>query len=252
MSHREFKLERAKQIDAQSKDPEFRKLSHDWYIRANHHNYSYAFEWQGRPIIQYPQDIVALQEVVYQVKPDVIVETGIAHGGSAVFSASLLCLLDIEDGLDPRKSPRKVIAVDIDIRAHNKIALDTHPLRFKMELLEGCSVDSGMVRQVSELITADSRVLIYLDSNHTHDHVLSELNAYAGLVSKGSYCVVFDTAIENLPKNSFNDRPWGIGDNSGTAVREWLESHPEFEVDELIDRKLMVSVAPGGWLKRIT
>lgn len=216
-----------------------------------HEKYSYRFNWLQRPIIQLPQDIVAFQELVSTVKPNLILETGIAHGGSLVLSASMLCLLDVMEGLDPRQSRRKVIGVDIDIRHHNRKALDEHPLRFKMELIEGSSIDPTIIKEVRSHADGVDRVLVSLDSNHTHEHVLAELNAYADLVSVGSYCIVFDTVIEDLPTGSFPDRPWDVGNNPKTAVHEWLKSHPEFETDHDIDNKLLISVAPDGYLKRL-
>ena len=214
--------------------------------------YSYGFEWFGRPIIQYPQDIVAFQELVSTVKPDLIVETGIAHGGSLVLSASLLCLLDVMEGLDPRQSSRKVVGVDIDIRSHNRKALDEHQLRFKMELIEGSSVDPEIINQVRSHVATAQTILVSLDSNHSHNHVLEELNSYADFVSAGSYCIVYDTIIEDLPAGSFPDRPWDVGDNPKTAVHEWLKTHPEFNIDKSIHDKLLIGVAPDGYLKRIS
>lgn len=213
--------------------------------------YSYRFKWFDRPIIQLPQDIVAFQELVSLTRPSLIIETGIAHGGSLVLSASLLCLLDVMEGLDPRESSRKVVGVDIDIRPHNRKALDEHPLRFKMELIEGSSIDPNIVKQVRGHADGVERVMVSLDSNHTHEHVLCELNAYADLVSVGSYCIVFDTVVEDLPAGSFPDRPWDVGNNPKTAVHEWLKDHPEFEIDKSIDDKLLISVAPSGFLKRL-
>ena len=213
--------------------------------------YSYCFDWLERPIIQYPQDIIAFQELISNVRPNLILETGIAHGGSLVLSASLLCLLDVMEGLDPRQSRRKVVGVDIDIRPHNRKAIDEHPLRFKMEMIEGSSIDPDIIKQVRCYAHGVEGVLVTLDSNHTHQHVLAELNAYADLVSVGSYCIVFDTAIEDLPAGSFPDRPWDVGNNPKTAVHEWLKSHPEFGIDKDIDNKLLISVAPDGYLKRI-
>ena len=158
----------------------------DFLIQSINDRYSYNFSWLSRPIIQYPQDIIAFQEVVSQVRPDLILETGIAHGGSLVLSASLLCLLDVMDGIDPRQSSRKVVGVDIDIRPHNRKALDEHPLRFKMELIEGSSIDPAIIERVRSHADGVERVIVSLDSNHTHEHVLAELNAYADLVSVGS------------------------------------------------------------------
>jgi cephalosporin hydroxylase len=210
-----------------------------------------------RPIIQLPQDIIALQEIIWKVKPDIIIETGIAHGGSLAFSASMLALLDYCDAmmagetLDPRKPNRKVIGIDIEIRPHNKKALDNHPMRNRMELIEGSSIDPEIVRQVRSLADEKKRILVCLDSNHTHEHVLGELNAYADLVTQESYCVVFDTIVEDLPDDFFPDRPWGPGNNPKTAVHEFLKTHPEFEIDKSIEHKLLITVSPDGYLKRI-
>jgi cephalosporin hydroxylase len=213
--------------------------------------YSYCWDWLGTPIIQYPQDILAFQEVVSKTDPGLIIETGIAHGGSLVLSASLLCMQDLMHHRDPHSSNTKVVGVDIDIRPHNRKALDEHPLRFKMELIEGSSIDPEIIKHVHSHADGMERVLVSLDSNHTHEHVLAELNAYADLVSVGSYCIVFDTAIEDLPAGSFPDRPWDVGNNPKTAVHEWLKGHPEFEIDKNIDTKLLISVAPNGYLRRI-
>jgi cephalosporin hydroxylase len=163
----------------------------------------------------------------------------------------MLCILDVMEGHDPRESPRKVVGVDIDIRPHNLRALDSHPLRFKMDLIEGSSIDPAVVRQVRAKAERCKRVLVSLDSNHTHEHVIAELNAYSDLVSLGSYCIVYDTVIQDLPEDAFSDRPWGLGNNPKTAVHEWLASHPEFMIDKDIDRKLLISVAPDGYLRRI-
>lgn len=234
-----------------SSEPKFKTAS-DFLLQSINDRYSYNFSWLSRPIIQYPQDIVAFQQLVSQVKPDLILETGIAHGGSLVLSASMLCLLDVMEGLNPRESSRKVVGVDIDIRSHNRKALDEHPLRFKMELIEGSSIDSDIIQQVRSHADGVERVMVSLDSNHTHEHVLAELNAYADLVSVGSYCIVFDTVVEDLPAGSFPDRPWDVGNNPKTAVHEWLKGHAEFEIDKDIDDKLLISVAPDGYLKRIS
>jgi cephalosporin hydroxylase len=218
--------------------------------------YSYNFSWQGRPIIQYPQDMVAMQELIWAIKPDLIVETGIAHGGSLIFSASMLALLDmceaIESGekLDPEASRRKVLGIDIDIRSHNRSAIEAHPMASRIQMVEGSSIDPAIIEQVRNIASGYSRILVCLDSNHTHDHVLAELQAYAPLTSIGSYCVVFDTVVEDLPKEMFPDRPWGPGDNPKTAVWEYLKTHPEFEIDKNIQHKLLITVAPDGFLKR--
>lgn len=219
--------------------------------------YSYNFTSLGRPIIQYPQDMVAMQELIWKVKPDLIIETGIAHGGSLIMSASMLALLDmceaIESGtvLDPKNSKRKVLGLDIDIRQHNREAIEAHPMSSRIQMIQGSSIAPEVIDQVKAVTKNYQRVLVCLDSNHTHDHVLAELEAYAPLTTVGSYCVVFDTIVEDMPKAMFPDRPWGPGDNPKTAVWEYLKTHSEFEIDKSIDHKLLISVAPDGYLKRV-
>jgi cephalosporin hydroxylase len=219
--------------------------------------YSYNFHWQDRPIIQYPQDIVAMQELIWSVKPDLIIETGIAHGGSLIFSASMLALLDMCDAIeagttmDPSKSDRKVLGIDIDIRAHNLEAIKQHPMASRIEMIEGSSIDQDIFAQVQKAAEGYKRVLVCLDSNHTHDHVRSELELYAPLTSVGSYCVVFDTLIEDMPADEYPNRSWGPGNNPKTAVWDYLKSHDEFEIDKSIPAKLLITVAHDGFLKRI-
>lgn len=219
--------------------------------------YSYNFSWQGRPIIQYPQDIVAMQELIWSIRPDLIIETGIAHGGSLVFSASMLAVLDMSDAierreaLDPETSRRKVLGIDIDIRNDNRAAIEAHPMASRIQMIEGSSIAPDIIGQVHIIAASYSRVLVCLDSNHTHDHVFAELEAYAPLVSRESYCVVFDTIVEDMPKAMFPDRPWGPGNNPKTAVHQYLAAHPEFEIDKTIQHKLMITVAPDGYLKRV-
>jgi cephalosporin hydroxylase len=218
--------------------------------------YSYNYTWLGRPIIQYPQDIAAFQEVVWAVKPDLIIETGIAHGGSLILSASLLALIDYceaaETGaaIDPLRPKRRVLGIDIDIRAHNRAAIDAHPMRSRIEMIEGSSIAPEIANEVRARAKGKERVLVALDSNHTHAHVVEELKLYAPLVTPGSYCIVFDTVIEDLPDDTYPDRPWGKGDNPKTAVWEYLDGHPEFEIDRSIHEKLLITVAPDGYLKR--
>lgn len=221
--------------------------------------YSYNFKSLGRPIIQYPQDIVAMQEIIWTVKPDLIIETGIAHGGSLIMNASMLALLDICEAIELgqgaminlNESKRKVIGVDIDIRPDNKKAIETHPLASRIQMIQGSSIDPLIVEQVKKLASNYRRVMVCLDSNHTCDHVLEELNAYAALTSVDSYCVVFDTIIEDMPVNSFPDRPWNLGNNPKIAVHKYLKNHSEFVIDKQIENKLLITVAPDGYLKRI-
>ncbi|MCJ9754319.1 cephalosporin hydroxylase family protein [Neorhizobium sp. BETTINA12A] len=219
--------------------------------------YSYNYFWLGRPIIQYPQDMVAMQELIWTVKPDLIIETGIAHGGSLILSASMLALLELSEAaekgevVDPAKPKRKVLGIDIDIRPHNKAAIEAHPMASRIEMIQGSSIAPEIMDQVRKVAAGYSRILISLDSNHTHEHVLEELKLYAPLTSVGSYCVVFDTVVEDLPKELAGNRPWGPGDNPKTAVFEYLKTHPEFEIDKSIENKLLITVAPDGFLKRV-
>jgi cephalosporin hydroxylase len=210
--------------------------------------YSYNFSWMGRPIIQYPQDILAVQEIVWTVKPDLVIETGIAHGGSLILFASLLELNAACGG--PQEA--RVVGVDIDIRKHNRQAIDAHPLSRRISMIEGSSIAPETIDQAKKLASGRQRIVVSLDSNHTHAHVLAELNAYAPLTSIGSYCIVFDTIVEDMPADMFTDRPWGPGDNPKTALFDYLKTHPEFEIDSGLDDKLLISVAPSGYLKRIS
>ena len=185
--------------------------------------YSYNFSWLGRPIIQYPQDIVAMQELIWSIQPDLIIETGIAHGGSLIFYASLLELNAVCGG--PRDA--EVLGVDIDIRAHNREAIEAHPMFRRISMIQGSSIAPEIIEQMKAKAAGKQRVLVCLDSNHTHDHVLAELQAYAPLTSVGSYCVVFDTIIEDMPAGMFGDRPWGPANNPKTAVWKFLKTHPD-------------------------
>ncbi len=254
--YEKFKAECDAEIVAQSGDKELNGLSNDWIVAANARKYSYHFEWMGRPVIQYPQDVVAMQELIWKIRPDLIIETGIAHGGSLIFSASMLAQLDMCDAIqtgisfNPKESRRKVLGIDIDIRAHNRAAIEAHPMASRIQMIQGSSIAPEIIDQVKKLAAGHSRILVCLDSNHTHEHVLAELEAYAPLCSVDSYCVVFDTIVEDLPKEMFPDRPWGPGNNPKTAVHEYLRSHPEFEIDADIHHKLLITVAPDGYLKR--
>lgn len=253
----QFKLEVAENIRQIGLDKDVHALSRIWSRETNPYGYTYNFAFLGRPIIQYPQDMVALQELIWKVKPDLIIETGIAHGGSLIMSASMLALLDMCDAIefgsvmDPKISKRKVLGLDIDIRQHNREAIEAHPMSSRIHMIQGSSIAREVIEQVKAVAKNHQRVLVCLDSNHTHAHVLAELEAYAPLTSVGSYCVVMDTAIEDMPKEMFADRPWEPGNNPKTAVWEYLKTHPEFEIDKSIDHKLLISVAPDGYLKRI-
>jgi cephalosporin hydroxylase len=257
MNHyKNFKSECEANIGKQGGDQSLLNARNTFLNESFAHKYPYNFEFLGRPIIQYPQDMVAMQELIWKVKPDLIIETGIAHGGSVIMSASMLALLEmceaIETGtvIDPKKSKRKVLGLDIEIRQHNREAIESHPMSSRIQMIQGSSVAPEVIQQVNSVAKNHKRVMVCLDSNHTHDHVLAELEAYAPLTSVGSYCVVFDTIVEDMPKAMFPDRPWGPGDNPKTAVWEFLKNHPNFEIDESIDRKLLISVAPQGYLYR--
>lgn len=231
--------------------------------------YSYNFFWLGRPIIQYPQDICALQEIIWSTRPDLIIETGIAHGGSLILSASMLAMLDYCDAvtsdrpLSPKSSKRRVLGIDIDIRAHNRAEIEAHPLAHMIDMIQGSSIDPDVVSQVRNAATGYERVLVILDSNHTHSHVLAELESYSPLTTPGSYCIVFDTVVEDLPDSMLQDRPWSKGNNPKTAVFEYLAKlgsevrraadgqKLRFEIDSMIEHKLLITVAPSGYLRRV-
>jgi cephalosporin hydroxylase len=243
-----FERERSERAAAIGNDPQLNALSGEWIGRAQELGYSYTFDWLGLPIIQYPQDVVAMQELVWSIKPDLIIETGIARGGSAIFYASLLELNAICGG----PADARLVAVDIDIREHNRRAIEQHPLSRRITMIQGSSIADDIVAQVRAHADGKARVLVCLDSNHTHDHVLGELRAYAPLVTPGSYCVVFDTLIEDLPEQSIGERHWGKGDNPLTAVRAFLAENEHFEIDALRHGKLQVTVAREGYLRRKT
>lgn len=252
----EFQREVAERVAANPTDPRLRESASAFLLASAAMKYSYNFAWLGRPIIQYPQDIVAMQELIWSVRPDLIIEAGIAHGGSLIFNATMLALLDMCDAIeagetiDPAVSGRKVLGIDIDIREHNRVEIEAHPMASRIQMIEGSSIAPEIVDQVKSVAAGYERVMVLLDSNHTHDHVLAELEAYAPLTSRDSYCVVFDTIVEDMPAEMFPDRPWGPGNNPKTAVREYLGSHPEFEIDKQVENKLLVTVAPDGFLRR--
>ncbi len=221
-------------------DSDLQRVAGELFRKSFEHRYSYNFTWMGRPIIQYPQDIVAMQELIWSVQPDLIIETGIAHGGSLVFYASMLELLG-NDGL--------VLGIDIDIRAHNRRAIEAHPMSARIRMIEGSSIAPEIADQVASIAQGRKRVLVALDSNHTHDHVLRELELYSPMVSVGSYLVVFDTVVEDMPKSCFPDRPWGPGNNPKTAVHEFLRGNDRFEIDRQVEGKLLLTVSPDGYLR---
>lgn len=239
---KEFIEERRKRIKANGNNESLKTSAKAFNDASNSNQYSYNFSWMGRPIIQYPQDMIAMQEIIWQVQPDLIIETGIARGGSLVYYASLLELT----------GKGEVVGIDIDIRKHNKAEIEKHPMLKRITMLEGSSISEDIVAQVRSIAQGKQNILVILDSNHTFEHVLSELELYSPFVSVSSYLVVFDTIVEDLPANYFKEkRPWGIGNNPKTAVFEFLKNNSDFVIDEEIDNKLLISVAPQGYLKRI-
>ena len=237
-----FKQEVMERIESYENDASFKQLALEWMEQSLRRKYTYNFTWLGRPIIQMPQDIVGLQEIIWEVKPDLIIETGIAHGGSLIFSASMLELIG---------GNGKVLGIDIDIRQHNRQEIEQHSLFKRIEMIQASSISDETAQAVFKIAADYEHIMVVLDSNHTHAHVKKELELYSPLVSVSSYLVVLDTFIEDLPPDSFPDRPWNIGDNSKTAVVEFLEENNNFEIDKNIENKLLLTSAPSGFLKRI-
>lgn len=236
----EFESRNRDHIARMGQDPVLAGQTQAWFETSLQHEYSYHFTWMGLPVIQYPQDLVAMQELIWEVKPDLIIETGVARGGSLIFYASMLELIG---------GTGRVLGVDIDIRPHNRAAIEGHPMMRRIELLQGSSIDPAVVQQVQERAKGCQRVLVALDSNHTHAHVLAELEAYAPLVTRDSYLVVFDTCIQRTPDALIVDRPWRRGDNPWTALQAYLATTDRFRVETAIVDKLQITVAPDGYLK---
>lgn len=237
-----FIEERKQRVDTNGNNDKLKQAAEAFNIESNKSQYSYNFSWMGRPIIQYPQDMIAMQEIIWEIKPDLIIETGIAHGGSLIYYASLLELI----------GKGEVLGIDIDIREHNRREIEAHPMFKRIKMIQGSAIDEQLVEQVKEVVKGKQTVLVVLDSNHTEDHVLKELQLYSPFVTPGSYIVVFDTIVEDLPEGYFKEkRPWGIGNNPKTAVWKFLKQNDKFEIDAAIDNKLLISVAPDGYLKRI-
>lgn len=236
-----FKKEVQEGIEAQGKNEPLKKAAADFMVESIKSRYSYNFTWLGRPIIQYPQDIIAIQEIIYQIQPDLIIETGIAHGGSLIFHASICELID----------KGEILGIDIDIRAHNRVEIENHKMFKRISMLQGSSISPEIIAQVKEFVKGKEKILVILDSNHTHDHVLEELKLYSPFVSKDSYIMVFDSIVEDLPDDYNKDRPWSVGNNPKTAVFEFLKESNDFEIDKMIDNKFLISVSPCGFLKKV-
>jgi cephalosporin hydroxylase len=236
-----FKEEREQRVLSYKNDTALKEAATVFNVASNKAQYSYNFSWMGRPIIQYPQDMIAMQEIIWELRPDLIIETGIAHGGSLIFYASLLEL--IGKGV--------VLGIDIDIREHNRAEIEKHPMYKRIKMIEGSSLSGEVIAQVAKIARGKKNILVCLDSNHTHEHVLEELRLYSPFVTRDSYLVVFDTIVEDMPGNYLPDRPWGPGNNPKTAVWQFLKENDAFEIDEAMDHKLQISVAPQGYLKRV-
>jgi cephalosporin hydroxylase len=241
MIDKKFELRNNRLIKKMINDDELKKISRKWFYKSFNYEYPYHFTWLGRPIIQYPQDIIGLQELMWKIKPDLIIETGIARGGSLIFSASILEMI----------GKGKVIGIDVEIRKQNKIEIQKHHLFKRIIMLEGSSLDEKIVKKVYRLARGKKKILLLLDSFHTHDHVLRELNLYSNLIRKDNYILVFDTIIEDMPKNMFPNRPWGKGNNPKTAVKEFLKINKNFKLDRKMEEKLLITSCPNGLLKRI-
>ena len=236
-----YKEECKNRVAAQGKNEELLAISSKFAAETIKAGYSYNFTWMGRPIIQYPQDMIAMQEVIWDIKPDLIIETGIAHGGSIIYYASILELI----------GKGEVLGIDIDIRSHNRAEIESHPMSKRITMLEGSAISQEIIDKIKPFVEGKKTVMVCLDSNHTHDHVFAELQLYSPFVTVGSYLVAFDTIVEDLPADLYNDRPWSVDDNPKTAVWEFLKSNDDFVINNEIDNKLLVSVAPSGYLKRV-
>jgi cephalosporin hydroxylase len=237
----EFIQERIERVKENEKNKALQEAAHSFNTESNKARYSYNFSWMGRPIIQYPQDMIAMQEIIWDIRPDLIIETGIAHGGSLIYYASLLELI----------GHGEVLGIDIDIRKHNRAEIEKHPMVKRIHMIEGSSISNETIEKVKDHAKGKQKIIVCLDSNHTHEHVLEEMRTYSPFVNVGSYLIVFDTIVQHLPDNYIPNRPWGPGNNPMTAVDEFLKWNDDFSTDESIDNKLLISVAPKGYLKRV-
>lgn len=240
-----FNIRNKKFIEKMSKDKSLKKLSKKWFIDSNRYEYGKHFSWLGRPIIQFPHDIIGFQEIIWKIKPDLIIETGVARGGSLIFLASILELI----------GKGNVLGIEIKLRHHNETAIKKHPMYKRIKILKGSSTDPKNLEKVKKIAKNNKKILVILDSDHTKKHVLEELNLYSQFVSKNSYIIVCDTIIQDFPKNWFSnngiDRPWNKLNNPKTAVWEFLKQNDRFKIDKFIENKLLVTTSPDGFLKCI-
>lgn len=239
----QFTAERQADIQAMGADEELRQKSLDWMLHADKYKYTYNFSWMGRPIIKFPADMVIQQELMWRLKPDLVIETGIAHGGSIIFTASMMEMMGIEG---------EVVGLDIDIRKHNRDLIEAHPMMKRITMYEGSSTDPVIVEKVREHTKGKKCVMVILDSLHSHKHVYEELKAYAEMVTVGSYCVLPDTFIEFFPKGYYSDtRPWDVGDNPYTGMKQYLSETDLFETDYSLTHKAMITETIDGYLRRV-
>ena len=237
---RQFFRERKQDIEQMAQDAELHGKSLEWMIHADKYRYTYNFTWMGRPIIKFPNDMVVYQELIWDLKPELIIETGIAHGGSLIFSASLLSLI----------GKGRVVGIDIDIREHNRIEIEKHPMSSLITMIEGDSTSDAVLNQVESVAKFEGPTVVVLDSNHTHEHVLKELELYHRFIGKGFYMILPDTFIEFFPKGYYSNRPWDVGNNPYTAMQAFLERHSEFKIDEVYSSKAIITESFSGYVKK--
>ena len=238
-----FHEERKNDIKLMEKDTKFKEMSLKWMLHADKYKYTYNFSWLGRPIIKFPSDMMVQQELIWKLKPDLIIETGIAHGGSIIFSASMMEMTGVKG---------EVVAVDIDIREHNKKLIKKHPMYKRITMYEGSSLDPSIIKKIKQHKKNKKRVMVILDSLHTHEHVLKELKIYTPFVTLGSYCILPDTFIEFFPSGYYShNRPWDVGNNPYTAMKSFLRKNKKFTIDKQLSSKAMISETIDGYIKRI-
>ena len=237
----EFDLRNGRFIRKMNKDRKLLQESKTWTNHVFDYEYVYHFRWMGRPIIQLPQDMIAVQELIWKIKPDLIIESGIARGGSLIFYASILELI----------GHGKIIGIDVDIRKHNKKKIENHKLFKRITMLQGSSIDNKVFEKIKKNTKNKKKIMVFLDSNHSEEHVLMELEKFSEFVKKGSYLIVFDTMMEDMAKHHFHNRSWGHGNNPRTAVWKFLKNNKRFKIDKTIQEKLLVTSCPDGYLKCI-
>jgi cephalosporin hydroxylase len=235
----DLRLESAKEMH---KDQELWRDALDVLVRADHYRWIHQTNWLGEPALNLPQDMFALQEIIFKTRPQFIIELGVAWGGSLLFYSTLMEVLGGE----------RIIGVDIYIPEDLRERLSSHGnLSKRLTLINGSSIEQDTQRQVKSIVGDCREVMVVLDSYHTHDHVLKELHLYSSFVGKGSYLICGDTVVEDIPEQEHRSRPWGPGNNPKTALRQFLQENDRFEVDDYYDQKLLFTCSPGGYLKAI-